>query len=176
MDKTVTLEWLGQVNSSVEKCVVAADDNGIQVSSVIAFSSGKVSYHIRTNSQWETVYFEIDAQIGGKQMQYSLQGDGKGNWLSEDFKGCIDIDISLTPFTNSLAINRLDLKIGEQQLVNILYIDVPEQQIKKVQQSYTRLSVAEYKYENVPNDFEAVITVDESGFVVDYPNLFVKRH
>ena len=32
----------------------------------------------------------------------------------------------------------------------------------------------EYKFENVPNDFEAIITVDEWGLVVNYPELFVR--
>jgi hypothetical protein len=30
------------------------------------------------------------------------------------------------------------------------------------------------KYENVPNDFEALITVDLDGLVVDFPELFTR--
>jgi hypothetical protein len=63
---------------------------------------------------------------------------------------------------------------NEKRLVNVLYVDVFKQEIKPVQQHYTRLSKDEYKYENVPNDFEAVITVDHSGLVVSYPGLFVR--
>lgn len=59
-------------------------------------------------------------------------------------------------------------------LIKVVYIDVLERQIKPLQQRYTKLSQAEYKYENVPNDFEAIITIDEAGFVVNYPGLFVR--
>ncbi len=176
MTNYTNLQWQGQLYNSVETCVFTANDSGTEANAVITGNYGKLRYLIRTNRNWETVYFEISSQIGDKETHFSFQSDGKGNWMNEDFNGCTDIDISLTPFTNSLPINRLNLKIGEQQLVNILFVNVLEQQIKKVQQSYTRLSAFEYKYENVPNDFEAVITVDKSGFVVDYPGLFVRTH
>lgn len=43
---------------------------------------------------------------------------------------------------------------------------------KTVNQKYKRLSNNKYKYENIPNDFEAVILVDQEGFIIDYPGLF----
>ena len=61
-----------------------------------------------------------------------------------------------------------------QDQIRVIYIDVLEGEIKPVHQKYSCLSPTEYQYENVPNDFEAVITVDENGFVVDYPSLFVR--
>ena len=90
------------------------------------------------------------------------------------FKGCIDIDISLTPLTNSLPINRLQLKQNEAQEIKVIYFDLLAQQIKPATQKYTRLKDLSYRYENVPNDFEAVIQVDASGFVADYPTLFMR--
>ena len=41
-------------------------------------------------------------------------------------------------------------------------------------QVYKRISEEKYHYENIPNDFEADITVDENGLVVDYPSLFTR--
>ena len=55
-----------------------------------------------------------------------------------------------------------------------MFLDILSHEIIPVQQRYTKLSNTEYKFENVPNDFEAVITVDESGIVVNYPELFVR--
>jgi uncharacterized protein len=90
----------------------------------------------------------------------------------ERFAGCIDIDIPLTPFTNTLPVSRLNLKNGEEQRIKVIYLDILEATIRPVQQKYTRLSPTVYHYENIPNDFEADITVDDRGFVVDYPSLF----
>ncbi len=91
-----------------------------------------------------------------------------------EFKGCIDIDISLTPFTNSLPINRLQWRLNKPQQIKVLFLDILSQEILAVQQRYTKLSETEYKFENVPNDFEAIINVDDSGMVVNYPELFVR--
>ena len=56
-----------------------------------------------------------------------------------------------------------------------LYIAILAASIKPVSQKYTCLSATSYHYENVPNDFEATIQVDDLGFVVDYPSLFVRK-
>jgi hypothetical protein len=97
--------------------------------------------------------------------------DGK---KADQFSGCTDVDIPLTPFTNTLPINRLKLAEGEEHQIKVIYLDLLEQQISPVKQKYIRLSKTEYHYENVPNDFEAKIDVDELGFVVNYPSLFVR--
>ena len=120
---------------------------------------------------------EIKSTIEGFVETNSLQSNGKGSWFDkgevlQQFDGCIDVDLPLTPFTNTLPINRLKLQVGEQQVIRVVYLDLLNNAIKPIAQRYTRLSEFQYKYENVPNDFEAVILVDESGFVVDYPGLF----
>lgn len=139
----------------------------------------KVDYLIRTNRNWETVGVEIESRHSNQTQSIRLEADGKGNWLSNGkradlFAGCIDVDISLTPFTNTLPINRLRLRQGQTQEIRVVYCNLLEHQLQAVRQKYTRLSDTEYRYENVPNDFEATILADESGFVVDYPGLFVR--
>lgn len=111
---------------------------------------------------------------------FSYHSDGKGNWIKEgvpvnEFKGCVDVDISITPFTNTLTINRINLSVNEKKQIDVLYVDVLTRLIKPVRQSYKRISETEYKLESVPNDFEAVITVDKSGLVVNYPDLFERN-
>ena len=122
----------------------------------------------------------MKAQLSDKKESISFHSDGRGNWTKNDvpaneFKGCIDIDISLTPFTNSLPIKRLQWELNKPQQVKLLFLDILSQKIVPVQHRYTKLSNTEYKFENVPNDFEAIITVDEWGLVVNYPELFVRR-
>jgi hypothetical protein len=109
-----------------------------------------------------------------------LERDGSGNWWKDgarapEFDGCSDVDIPLTPFTNTLPINRLNMAEGEQRQIRVIYIDLLEQKVTPVDQKYTRLSAGTYHYENVPNDFEATIEVDEWGLVVDYPELFIRK-
>jgi uncharacterized protein len=177
------LLWTGREYYSLENCLVSTTDSGSEINStIIGHYEGKiyqVDYCIKTNQHWETVYAEINSRHSDRVQRVWLEGDGKGNWKSEGkeesrFNGCIDIDIPLTPFTNTLPINRLNLTPNQAQEIQVIYIDLLERQIRPVRQKYTRLSASEYHYENVPNDFEANLRVDESGLVVDYPSLFVR--
>ena len=176
--------WTGIAYQSLENCVLTHSDESIEVNSVIVGAHDekiyRVDYSIKTNRKWECIFFEVTTQLSDKNEAIKYDSDGKGNWTKNgvplnEFKGCIDIDISLTPFTNSLPINRLQWELNKPQQIRVLFLDILSQEILAVQQRYTKLSKTEYKFENVPNDFEAIITVDESGMVVNYPHLFVRR-
>jgi hypothetical protein len=73
---------------------------------------------------------------------------------------------------NYALINKLTQ--GQSEEIQVIYLDVLGHQMKPVRQQYTRLSDTMYRYQNVPNDFEANIQVDEFGFVMDYQSLFVR--
>jgi len=173
--------WMGRAYYSLENCLIDTSDTGTEVNSVIVGGyEGKiyrVEYQIRTNPHWETLWVDIKYHHSNRSEHLLFEGEGKGHWemnsrRAEEFNQCVDIDISLTPFTNTLPINRLALRNGESRKIRVIYFNILEQKVLPVFQKYTRLSDATYKYENIPNDFEATITVDEQGLVVDYPALF----
>jgi len=180
----INILWTGREYYSLENCLVNTTDTGSEITSnIIGYYDEKiysVEYKILTNENWETTLLEINSRHSNQTQLIRLESDGKGNWESkgkkaEQFNGCIDVDIPLTPFTNTLPIKRLDLTPGQEQEIDVIYCDLLELQIKRVRQKYTCLSNTEFHYENVPNDFEATITVDESGLVIDYPALFMRK-
>lgn len=141
----------------------------------------RIEYMLKTNAKWETTEVELRTQLNNKRQVLHYHKEETGYWQKdgapvETLNGCTDVDISLTPFTNTLAINRLKLPINEAREIRVLYFDILEQSIRPVSQKYSRLSETTYKFENVPNDFEAIITVDDEGFVVDYPELFERTY
>lgn len=175
--------WTGREYYSLENCLVHQTKNGAEINSVIigTYESKiyRVEYQIKVNENWETIFFELKSRHSNNTEHLKFEGDGKGNWFSnkkrvDQFNGCTDIDIPLTPFTNTLPIKRLNLEQGEKQQIPVIYFDIFERQTRTVHQKYTRLFETEYQYENVPNDFEAKITVDDFGLVLDYPALFVR--
>jgi hypothetical protein len=177
------LLWTGREYYSLENCLVKTTDTGSEINSIVIGRYDekiyRVEYRIKTNKNWETMYVEVQSQHSNQREQLIFESDGKGNWMmdgkqTDQFNGCIDIDIPLTPFTNSLPINRLKLGQNEELQIKVIYLDLLNQKIVPVKQKYICLSKTEYHYENVPNDFEAKIEVDELGFVVDYPSLFVR--
>ena len=176
------LLWRRSEYNSLENCLVDVTGDGSEIQSVIIGDDGgkiyKVAYRIKTNQNWETSFCEVKSQHTNRQEHFVFESNENRRWtkngkVADEYEGCIDVDIALTPFTNTLAINRLKLALNEEQIIRVIYFDLLEFQIKPVRQKYRRLLDKEYHFENVPNDFEARITVDDSGFVTDYPSLFV---
>jgi len=177
------LIWSGIEYDSKEYCSITARSGTTTVDSTIIGSYQqniyKINYKLIINNNWQLTSVEINSIINNKESNYQLRSDGAGNWTSHNietakFKGCIDIDISLSPFTNTLPINRLNMPTGQSTQIKVLYFNLLEHELKPLHQQYTRLSPTEYKYENIPNDFEAVIEVDEQGLVINYPQLFIR--
>ena len=177
--------WTGIEYYSLENCILTITDKGSEIRSSIigtyANALYKIDYRISINRHWEATFFEIKSQLYNTVEIIDFRKEEKGNWYvnglpDERFTGCIDIDISLTPFTNTLPINRLRLSEKEDEQIKVLYVDVLGRKMMPVLQKYTRLSSTDYKFENVPNDFESVISVDDLGLVVDYPGLFKRTY
>jgi len=175
--------WKGLHYQSMEYCDINIDNEQLEVAStILGVHEGKeykVDYVIIANPNWEVVSCRVEIRLGAGIDIQKFKHDGEGNWTKngktiDEYKGCMDIDISVTPFTNALPINRLQLQANEVRQIRVLYVDVLGQAIKSVVQQYTKISDHEYQYANVPNDFEAVITVDKLGLVTEYPGLFTR--
>lgn len=140
----------------------------------------RLRYEVRCDSQWSVRKVSVDTLNGVEAV--SLMTDGKGHWSDASGKtiqmleGCLDIDISATPFTNTLPIHRLALKPEESSDLNVAYIAIPQMQISASRQRYTCLARGitggKYKYESLESEFTADLTVDADGLVEDYPGLF----
>ncbi|GGG90018.1 hypothetical protein GCM10007415_25460 [Parapedobacter pyrenivorans] len=178
--RDITTLWQGKYYNSLEHCIIQLDEEGVKIDSAIVGHLDNqiysIVYFIDTNQSWEVQHFSINAKINSSPFQVEGR-KANGHWsingsVVNDFSTCTDIDISLTPLSNSFPINRLKLEDGQQAHIDVIYIDVLEQNIAARSQKYSRLSAERYKYENVPNDFEAVITIDKSGLVISYPELF----
>lgn len=126
------LLWTGREYYSLENCLVTTTEKGTEINSVIVGSYEhkiyRVEYWIKTNQDWETVLVEVRSQHSDKITSFHLESDGKGNWTTNSkpapqFEGCMDVDIPLTPFTNTLPINRLKLPIQASQDIQVIYLD-----------------------------------------------------
>ena len=94
-----------------------------------------------------------------------------------ELDGCLDLDIQVTPFTNTLPIRRLDLAAGEIADLRAVYVPLPDPVPVPAAQSYACLrprgrSGGLFRYESRASGFGADLPVDSGGFVVDYPDSF----
>lgn len=86
--------------------------------------------------------------------------------------GCHEVDIILTPFTNTLPIRRLGLDVGEAAEIRALYVMLPQLELTAQRQRYTRLAPDRYRYEGLDTGYVNEIGVDPDGLVLDYPGLW----
>lgn len=177
-----TLIWKGIFYQSLEYFNLQSDDKIYTVESkIIGCLEDKIysiEYKIHIDKAWIVQDFLIESEINkvkrtlaGKRIQDQWEIN---NVINPEFNNFKFIDISLTPFTNTLPVNNLKLSENSSQKIDIIYIDVLNHHIRPVQQQYTRTSVNKYLYENLENDFKAEISVDEGGLVTNYPELFEK--
>jgi uncharacterized protein len=171
--------WQPDLGEGAERFRFRAIPGGYEArGEVIATLDGaplNASYLVETDAAWATRRARVELKDG---RLLEILSDGAGRWRRPDgaalpeLDGCLDPDISMTPFTNTVAIRRLDSQIGEVRQIEVAYILVPELSLRAAPQRYTRLADRLWRFEGLDIDFTADITVDESGFVVEYPGLF----
>ncbi len=153
----------------------------------------RVHYHIRCDALWRVREMRVELLDEDEPSMAAraeanpacavhVYADGRGHWTTTSgdalpaLDGCIDVDISVTPFTNTLPIRRLALTPGTAQEIVVAYIKVPDVTLQPFRQRYTCLSMQEsratYRYDSVVSGFTADLTVDNEGLVIDYPGLF----
>lgn len=140
----------------------------------------RVHYTVRCDSKWITREVALHV-VGLTSARQRLTADGTGHWFRRGKKlaaldGCLDVDINVTPFTNTLPIRNLALQPGESAEINVVYISVPELSFRPAQQRYTCLELTpeggRYRYESPTTGFTREITVDADGLVIDYPGIW----
>jgi len=172
--RVADLAWRGLEVESLERLHID-EGSTIRIQSLIDSARGRFSYEIVCDRDWTFRTLRLEAATGERAVE--LESDGKGRWivdggLRSDLEECIDIDLSATPFTNSLPIRRLDLAIDDEADLVMAYVDFEELTVLPDAQRYTRLDEDLYRYESLDSDFTRDITVDFAGFVVEYPGLF----
>ena len=159
-------------------------DNNIQADGLAVGVLEDVPYRIRyeivCDNGWTVQRATVEDLL--KDETLTLIKGADGSWTDEHrkslehLKGCTEVDIRITPFTNSLPINRLGLALHESREITVAYFHVPGLTVSKLDQKYTFLSsekgLRTYKYESLDSGFTADIQVNPDGLVTDYPGIF----
>lgn len=143
----------------------------------------RAHYQIQCDTHWRVRKVTIRL-LDHSNRALTLETDGAGHWTDANGRpvssldGCFDVDISATPFTNTLAIQRLGLTPGELAEITVAYIAVPDMQIEPAPQRYTCLENGPkggmYRYDRVFRQFAATLPVDADRLVMDYPETFIR--
>lgn len=166
------LRWPG-----MEHVIVSDDAGGMTATSHVVLAESRlvtVAYDLGCDVSSRFRKLTMTVTDAGGERTLTLASEDAG-WLADgtsrpDLAGCVDIDINCTPLTNTLPVRRLNWSAEPTHDIDVAYVTVPELEVRKVIQRYTRLSPTLFRYDS--GSFRRDLTLDESGFVLDYPGLW----
>jgi hypothetical protein len=172
---------------------LASDGSGWRIGGTVLSADDRLPlqarYDIRLDHHWATREVQIAVRSGADSAERGLRitVDAEQRWHVQrdpnsgfpqqtddvqEFTGLFDIDLSLSPATNTLPIRRIAPAIGESVEVTAVWVGFPELAMETLPQRYTRLDERRYRYESNGGAFVAIIEVDDLGLVNRYEGLW----
>jgi hypothetical protein len=172
-----TILWQDISNGALDRCQLDATPSGLRlVGTVLTAAYGDplvVRYLVVTDENGLTRRVELDLDGSTSRV---LLADGAGRWhwdgVSEltDVAGALDVDLTVTPATNTLPVRRLGLEVGQAADLWMAWIQFPDLEVIPSEQRYERLTQDRWRFST--GDFQAELVVDRDGLVLDYGGLF----
>lgn len=166
--------WTGLEEPSRESCRIENSPHGVTVDSDIEGGVGACSYTLRMTKAWEFTDLIVRASGRELELRRTDQGWEVDGQARPDLNAAREVDISVSPLSNTLPIRRLGLAVGDSADITTAYIRIPELDVTTDPQRYTRTGENEYLYESRDSDFRRSIMVDVGGLVIEYPGLFTR--
>jgi len=181
MSRTIEARWQDWAGAGLQHLVLREGPDEIVAEAVVVGDEEGARFGARfrivCDGVWRVRRAEVDTIGGGPSIV--LTADGAGHWRDgagaprPELDGAIDVDLPMTPFTNTLPIRRLNLRAGESADLRVVYIVMPAGSITVSPQRYLCLEPRRrYRYESLDSDFVQEIEVDADGLVTTYPDLF----
>ena len=140
-----------------------------------AFSA---SYDLVTDEAGGTKRLSWTVTLAERERQLSIARDEENMWLVQHhtgeskraaYEGALDVDVIFSPFFNALPIRRTGLYQRSDSITcPVVYVRLPELSVDPAVISYS--SAADGIKLHSPAA-ETTITVDDDGFILDYPGL-----
>lgn len=142
-----------------------------------AFSA---SYDLVTDESGATKRLSLTVTLAQRERQLSIARDEENMWLVQDhqnqarraaYNGALDVDVVFSPFFNALPIRRTGLHHRAAAVsLPVVYVRVPDLTVEPVTISYASAGPGQpIKLDSPVADTS--ITVDDDGFILDYPGL-----
>jgi uncharacterized protein len=181
MSGTIVARWQNWLGTGLQHVVLREGPQDVDIEAAVIVTEEETRFaarfHILCDSSW--CVRKVEAEVIGDDRRIELASDGAGHWRDgtgapqAHLDGAIDVDLPITPFTNTLPIRRLDLRAGESADIRVVYIVLPDFTVTTDPQRYICLEPRRcYRYESLDSDFVREIDVDAHGLVVTYPGLF----
>ena len=176
-----TVLWRGAETGALDRCRLAAGPDGLRLSgTALTAEFGTpltLRYLVEAGPDGLTRRVELALDGGDGAVRRVLLADGAGRWRWEggselvEVDGALDVDLTVTPATNTLPIRRLaGLGMGEAADLRMAWVQFPELSVIPSAQRYERLAADRWRFST--GDFTAELLVDPDGLVLDHGGLF----
>lgn len=166
--------WENPHDGSTEICRLTVSGDGLALEGIVLAPAedgpARVDYRVDADERGNTrgAQLRIEGPTGVRDVELSRRGDG---WLvngsrEPSLDGCADVDLRVTPATNTLPLRRLGLGVGERGEVRAAWVGFPHLELLPLEQTYERVSEDTYRYRS--GDFVADLRVDDAGLVLRY--------
>lgn len=168
-----SLAWNGLEHLNVSEEANAVIARGVAIGERNEQPYGLL-YRVELASDWTFRRIDLERTDGAV---LRLRRDDQGAWerdgqAAPGLTGCIDIDLSGSPFTNTLPVRRHALAENTPARFRMAWIPLDTLEPFMDEQIYTRLGPTSFRYQSSDRAFERVIETDDEGFVTSYPGLF----
>jgi hypothetical protein len=128
---------------------------------------------IHCDRLWHTRRVAVECAMASATRSVHLRVGSSGEWRSPgkklpELRECVDIDLAVTPATNTLPIRRLKLEVGQSRDGSAVWLKFPDLTLEMLSECYTRLEADRSLYQS-GSGFSAEWVVDDLGLVAFYP-------
>lgn len=161
--------------TGAERCELRSTGGGWVFSGLLVASYDErpidVRYRVTVDERWATRSVVVTVDQLRQPRRLELERSSDGNWTVDgraapELNGCFDVDLGVTPSTNTLPIRRLDLDVGAQEEIEVAWVRFPHLRVERGRQHYARIAAKRWRYSS--GEFTAELVVDEAGLVVRY--------
>jgi hypothetical protein len=165
----------------MDACSFGARGDGFEISGTALYLDShqptSLDYRVSCNSDWSSQSASVKGWVGCEKREFSISRDVAGAWAIDGVEipgvdGLLDIDLGFTPATNTNAINRLRLGVGDEAETTAVWLDTDDWCFKPLTQVYRRLSETEFAYCSPSHDYTATLVTDDFGIIRLYPQLW----
>jgi uncharacterized protein len=174
-----TILWQTLESGALDRCRLEAGPDGLRLSGIVLTPEHgtplEVRYRVEAGPDGLTRRVELE--LDGGATRRVLLADGAGRWRWQggpelaEVAGSLDVDLTVTPATNTLPIRRLaTLGVGQAADLHMAWVQFPGLEVTPSAQRYQRLAPDRWRFST--GDFLAELLVDRDGLVLDYSGLF----
>jgi hypothetical protein len=182
------LTWQGEGTPHLESVRLLAAGNRLKASGrMITAATGdtdaySTSFEMSTDEAGTFSRLGLRVTTAEEERQISINRTEDGLWLVDRgegaersaFGGAFEVDVQNAVTFNAFPIRRLNLhrEPGSHTMPRV-YLSLPDLSIRVAEQTYTTVSTSDdgAVVTFTSGDVTADLTVDDAGFVVDYPGL-----